>query len=139
MPSSLLVIGATLCLVMALIEAWLLVARVSSDTGPIARLIPSFKELLRSHIDYLMMAQFLYIFYGLSLVMELALPGWAIAFACLGAFFNPFAFLIRAFKPAYLKAPPKAYTAMIGISSILTTIGFLAIAFVILKSALAAS
>ncbi|QGN00156.1 hypothetical protein [Methylocystis parvus] len=50
---------------MALIEAWLLVALLAPTGETLQRLIPNRADLIRSHIDYLMMALLLFIFYGL--------------------------------------------------------------------------
>jgi hypothetical protein len=90
-----LAVAAAVCLTMALIEAWLLLGRVSAKDGSLARLLPNTKDLLSSHIDYLMMALFLFAFYGLFRVMGIAPPDWLVAAACFGSFFNPFGFLLR--------------------------------------------
>jgi hypothetical protein len=52
--SAFLAFGAV-CLSMALIEAWLLVALMASPAGALQRLLPNRADLVRSHIDYLMM------------------------------------------------------------------------------------
>jgi hypothetical protein len=64
----------------------------------------------------------------LSKALAVALPSWVIASACIGAFFNPFAFMVRAIKPSYLKQPALPFTLMITVSCILTTVGFAATA-----------
>ena len=130
------VLGAVVCLLVALIEAWLLVALFSSDTGPIARLIPGRQDLLRSHIDYLMMAQFLFIFFLMMRTLSLTPPSWVVASASIGAFFNPFAFLVRAIRPAYVTRAPAPFMAMITVSCILTTVGFGASAILLARAAL---
>ena len=68
-------------------------------------------------------SQFLFIFFMLSKALGIELPGWVIACACIGAFFNPFAFMVRAIKPSYLKQPALPFTLMIVVSCILTTVG----------------
>jgi hypothetical protein len=123
MHLSYLAIGGSLCLIVALIEAWLIVGHFSSPDGPVARLIPGGKDLVRSHIDYLMMAQFQFIFYGLYRFMGLTPSGWVIAAICFGSFFNPFGFLVRAVKPSYVN-PPAPYLTMMMTSCIATTLGF---------------
>ncbi len=126
--NNLFVLVGALCLLVALVQAWLLVAVFSSDSSPVSRLIPGRQDLLKSHIDYLMMSQFLFIFFMLSKALGIELPGWVIACACIGAFFNPFAFMVRAIKPSYLKQPALPFTLMIVVSCILTTVGFAATA-----------
>lgn len=131
-----LAVVASVCLFVALIEAWLIVAVLSRENGFMNRIIPCGKELLRSHVDYLMMAQFLFVFYGLFRLMQLTPPVWLVGALCLGSFFNPFAFLVRAMKPSYLKAPPVAFTVMITISCIATTVGYGATAWILASTAL---
>ncbi|MGO9133748.1 MAG: hypothetical protein ACLP8A_06825 [Methylovirgula sp.] len=135
MSGNIIAAVAGLCLLIALIESWLLVAVFSAENGPVAKLIPGGKDLLRSHIDYLMMAQFLFIFYGLLRLMQLTLPAPIVIALCFGAFFNPFAFLVRALRPAYLKTPPKAFTGFVTLSCIATTFGYLATAWIIVRAA----
>jgi hypothetical protein len=131
-----LAVTASVCLIVALIETWLMVAVLSGEDGPMNKLIPGGKELLRSHIDYLMMAQFLFVFYGLFRAMQIAPPLWVVGCLCVGSFFNPFGFLVRAVRPSYLKAPPVACTAMMVTSCIATTIGYGAAAYLIASTSL---
>jgi hypothetical protein len=65
----------------------------------------------------------------LGKTLAVALPGWVLASACIGAFFNPSAFFVRAVKPSYLKQPALPFTLMITVSCILTTLGFAATAW----------
>ncbi len=133
--SAFAVTGA-LCLFMALAEAWLLVAlRATGDA--LARLLPNRADLLRSHIDYLMMALFLFVFYGSCRLTGAAPANGLIAAACLGAFFNPFAFLVQAMRPAFKETPPAGLFAAILASCVATTIGFAATAWTIASAALA--
>lgn len=137
MPGYYLVVMGCLCLCVALVQAWLLVAVFSSEEGPISKLIPGRQDLLRSHIDYLMMSQFLFIFFMLFRTLSVTPPLWLVAAMCIGSFFNPFAFFVRAIRPSYLKQPPLTFTAMISVSCILTTVGYAAGAWVVVGKALA--
>jgi len=134
MPSHLFVLTGSVCLLVALSQAWLLVARFASDAGPVARLIPGRQDLLRSHIDYLMMAQFLFILFMLYRTLGVTPPSWVVASACIGSFFNPFAFFVRALRPRYVADAPPAFTAMITVSCILTTAGYGASAIILALS-----
>jgi hypothetical protein len=132
-----LVLTGSLCLIVALIQSWLLVAVFSSDSSPVSKIIPGRQDLLKSHIDYLMMAQFLFIFFMLYRALGLTPPGWVIACLSIGSFFNPFAFFVRAIKPSYLKEAPALFTAMITASCILTTVGYGVSAWLFARAALA--
>lgn len=124
-------VAGALCLSMALIEAWLLVALLAPTGETLQRLIPNRADLIRSHIDYLMMALFLFVFYGLCRLTGAAPADWLIIAACVGAFFNPFAFLVHAVRPDFKVAPPAALFAAIISSCVATTIGFAASAWTI--------
>jgi len=131
------ILAGAICLGTALIQAWLLVGRFASDEGPLARLIPGKQDLLRSHIDYLMMAQFLFVFYALYAYFSITPPVWVIAATCIGSFFNPFAFLWRAVRPHDVRGAPGGFVPMITVSCILTTIGYGATAWLLTSAAFA--
>ncbi len=133
---NLLVVSAGLCLAVALVEAWLLVGRVASEHGLLARWFPGKQDLLRSHIDYLMMAQLLFVVFLMFRSFDLAPSPYIVLATCIGSFGNPLAFLVRAMRPRYLEMPPLAFTAMIGISCILTTLGYGASAYMLADAAL---
>ncbi|MCI4678775.1 hypothetical protein K9U39_00640 [Rhodoblastus acidophilus] len=137
MGPAFLAVGGAVCLSVAIIEAWLIVAHFASSDGPVARLIPGGRDLVRSHIDYLMMALFLFVFYGLCRVMPFSPSLWIIAALCFGSFFNPFAFFVRAAKPGYLEAPPVWFKLMLTISCIATTVGYGVMAWTIAGASLA--
>lgn len=131
------VLAGAICLGVALLQAWLLVGRFASDSGAIARAIPGKADLLRSHIDYLMMAQFLFVFYALYKYFALVPPAWLVAATCLGSFFNPFAFFLRALQPHYLSNAPRPFVAMITLSCVATTVGYGATAWLLASAAFA--
>jgi len=131
------VLMGSVCLGVALVQSWLLVAVFSSENSAVSKLIPGRQDLLKSHIDYLMMSQFLFIFFVLLKSLSLSPPLWLVAAVCIGSFFNPLAFFIRAVRPSYLTQPPILFTAMITLSCILTTAGYAAVAWIVAREALA--
>jgi hypothetical protein len=137
MPIAALAVTGSLCLFVALIEAWLLVALLSSPDGRLQKLLPNRQDLVRSHIDYLMMALFLFAFYGLCRLLRAAPADGLILAACLGAFFNPFGFLVHAMKPTFKEAPPAGFFVAMMASCVATTVGFGATAWTISAAALA--
>ena len=137
MTTAFVALGAAVCLGVALLEAWLIVAHFSNPRGAVARAIPGGKDLLRSHIDYLMMAQFLFAFYALFRVTALAPAAWIVAALCFGSFFNPFAFLVRATRPHYLETPPGLFKGLLAVSCTATTIGYAATAWILVRAAFA--
>ncbi len=128
-------ISGALCLLMALIEAWLLVALLVSTSGALQRRLPNRADLIRSHVDYLMMALFLFVFYGLCRLTGAAPADWLIGAVCIGAFFNPFVFLVHAVRPDFKETPPAQLFAGAMASCAATTVGFAATAWTIAAAA----
>jgi len=93
---------AGLCLAIALALAWLLGVTLFFPEGAISKHIADRQNLVRAHIDYLMMSQFLLIFSLLFRQYAIDPPLWLLGAICYGAFFNPLGFLLRAFtrKPS---------------------------------------
>ena len=58
--NELLVITGSLCLTLALIEAWLLVIMLTNPDHSLSRIIPGAQDLIKSHIDYLLMSLFVF-------------------------------------------------------------------------------
>ncbi|QPK62422.1 hypothetical protein IVG45_16410 [Methylomonas sp. LL1] len=120
---------AIFCLAIALAIAWMLGITLFFPDGRLAGHLVERSDIIRAHIDYLMMAQFLFIFFLLFRQYAINPPIWLVAACSFGAFFNPLAFLIRG-----LSAKPDAVAAALvephfplqaAISFTLTTVGFL--------------
>jgi len=127
-------------LVMALILAWLLGITLFFPNGELASYITDRRRLIQSHIDFLMMAQFLLIFALLFRQYSINPPRWLIAAACFGALFNPFGLLRAALKPKPpADLPPIPYVPHFpifsAVSFTLITVGFLGSVFLIVWAA----
>jgi len=117
--------------------AWVLGVTLFFPNGFIIRLITERNDLLRAHIDYLMMAQFLFLFALFFRQDAIHPPLWVIAADCTGAFFNPLGFVLRALAP---KIDPATNTEPhfplpAALSFTLTTLGFLASAGLVVRAA----
>lgn len=126
---------AAFLLLLALLLAWVLGITLFHPSGALAARLADRGDIVRSHIDFLMMAQFLFIFFLAFKQFAIAPPIPILACLCFGAFFNPFAFALRGLqgKPA---APPKEgfpIAAVVSFSA--TTIGFLGAAALIVNAA----
>lgn len=130
---------AGLCLAIALTLAWWLGITLFYTKGYLASLITVRADIIRGHVDYLMMATFLFLFALLFRQFAVDPPLWLIAAACYGAFFNPLAFIIRGVTPKAAEAVPAVYDPhfplMAAVSFTLTTIGFLGSALLIVRAA----
>ena len=137
-----LLVFAGFCLLIALAIAWMLGITLFFPNGAIASHIVERADIIRAHIDYLMMSQFLFIFFLLFKQFAIKAPAWVVFACCFGAFFNPLAFLNRGFSPkpdpALLIGVEPHFPLMAGVSFTLTTVGFLScvglVIFTILKN-----
>lgn len=120
---------AGFCLAIGLAIAWVLGVTLFFPKGILAGYLVERADIIRAHIDYLMMSQFLFIFFMLFRHFAINPPVWVVAACCLGAFFNPLAFLQRGLAakqdPATAMLVEPHFPLMAGISFTLVTVGFL--------------
>ncbi len=138
MKNMVLLAFAGLYLAIALAIAWVLGLTLFDPHGALAGHIVERADIVRAHVDYLMMSQFLFIFFLLFRQYSIEPPLWIVAACAFGAFFNPLAFLLRGLtpKPEAMAIPLEPHfpiSAMVSFS--LTTVGFLgAVTIVALKA-----
>jgi hypothetical protein len=125
MSNEWLVIFGSVCFTLAMIEAWLLVIISVKPDSFIAQAISGTQDLLKSHIDYLLMALFLFVFYMLFAHFSIKVSAFLLICMCLGAVGNAGLFLVRAINPQLKTQPTQNFQLIMGISCLLTTIGFL--------------
>lgn len=129
---------AIFCLSIALSIAWVLGFTLFFPDGALAGHLVERADIIRAHIDYLMMAQFLFIFFLLFRQYAVTPPIWVVGACCFGAFFNPLSFLLRGLsaKPAASALPVEPYFPIqAGVSFTLTTVGFLTAAILVARAA----
>lgn len=130
---------AGLCLAIALAIAWVLGFTLFFPDGGLAGLLVERADIIRAHIDYLMMAQFLFIFFLLFRQYAIDPPVWVVAACCFGAFFNPLSFLVRGLtpKPSVVATIPVEahFPFQAGLSFTLTTVGFLTAVALVVRAA----
>lgn len=126
-----LLIGAAACSIALILSAWLMTfARWFPIDGIEGKFLVDYKTMIRAHVDYALMALFNLGFYGIGVELPV-LACWCVA---IGGFANPTVFTIAAFDADFWKKDHwKVYTAL---SFLITTIGFIWIAIILLKQAL---
>lgn len=135
MVNEFLVVTGSLCLTAALLEAWMLVTVVTAPDGWLAKKIPVTQDLLKSHIDFLMMSQFLFIFYMLYSHFHIKPAGFIIFCMCIGSFGNALLFLIRAMNPGLKEEMTLPFRLSMTLSCLMTTIGYFSGAWLVAKAA----
>lgn len=136
-PNLILLGFAGLCLLIALAIAWVLGITLFFPDGALAGHLVERSDIIRAHIDYLMMAQFLFIFFLLFRQYAINPPLWLVAACSFGAIFNPLAFLIRGITPKVVTIiPVEAHFPLQALLSFsLTTIGFLGSVLLVVRTA----
>lgn len=90
---------AAIALIISLAEAWIVSLIYYLRVGFLKRIFPSPHQLIRSHVDYCIMAGLLGLFFVAVQALELELPSLILALICVGALYNPFPFILVAMKP----------------------------------------
>ena len=83
----------------SLFQAWLASFIVYGEVNALKKVFPATHNLIRSHIDYLMMASLLGVVYFSCLLLSISLPPTIIAILCFGAIYNPLGFMFKAVLP----------------------------------------
>src|SRR5216110_675040 len=95
--ANVLVAVGSLCLLITLGLAWCLVGVRSS--GFMKRVFPNYQNLLKAHLDYLMMTGLLMIFFLLFNHFQVAPPPLVVFAMSVGSFMNPVGFIALAIRP----------------------------------------
>lgn len=116
-----------ICLIVSLMEAWCLTGIRHLNWGWSKRLFPSDQNLLKSHLDYLMMSMLL--FGGAALLHQwgITVPAVVLWAACIGSLLNPFGFLLMAINPGLMGGGNAVFSGAMALSFLLTTIGYVGI------------
>ena len=133
---SVLVVTGSLCLLITLVLAWCLVGVRSSAF--MKRLFPNYQNLLKAHLDYLMMTGLLMIFFLLFNHFGVSPSRLVVLAMSVGSFMNPVGFILLAIKPGLSQQPTSPFGAVMAGSFTLTTIGYTGAAWSIGQAALRA-
>jgi len=136
-PPVVLVVVGSLCMTLALILAWGLAGVRSSAV--MKRWIPNYQNLLKSHIDFLMMTGLLFVFFLLFRELRLTPPAFIVIAMSAGSLGNPLGFLALAIKPDLSQRPASAFGSIMIVSFTLTTIGYGCAAWVLIRAVIAGS
>jgi len=127
-----LLIGASVFVLASLSLAWLSTAVRILRVKSLRARFPAHDNLVKAHIDYLLMALLLIAYYLLGDTLEIEFPGWVILMMIFGGTVNPLTFIIVAMsKPEDFK-PGSSFMALTMLSFTATTLGFAAAAVLVL-------
>ena len=134
--SAVLVVVGSLCLTITLVLAWCLA--VVRSSAFVKRLFPNYQNLLKAHIDYLLMTGLLMIFFLLFTHFRVSPPLVVVCAMSIGSFMNPVGFIALAVKPSLRQQPTSPFGVIMAGSFTLTTIGYAGAAWSIGHAALRA-
>ena len=129
---SLLVIGAAVFIIISLGLAWLATAVRIMRVPALQNMFPSSDHIVKSHIDFLLMALLIIAFYLLGKQLNVTYPDWVIWAMLIGGFTNPVTFIFVAMSPPDAFKPGPLFAAGAMVSFIITTAGFVAAAVLVL-------
>lgn len=130
-----LVLVACFCLATSLLLAWCLTAARGMRLPAAVRAFPDTEALLKAHIDYLLMALLLFVFFLLFEGLGVTPSALVLVAMCAGSIMNPAAFVALAVRPALGKDPRGAFGTAVGVSFVLTTVGYLGAIWVVGRAA----
>lgn len=131
-----LVVAGSFCLVVSLMEAWLLSGLRYSQIPAFKSVFPGYQYLLKSHIDFILMAGLLFIFFLLFQHFGLNVPPFVIVCMCVGSVLNPSGFLALAVKPDLPQKPTTFFGALMSLSFVTTTVGYVGASWLVACAAL---
>ena len=120
--SNVLVLTGSLCMIITLGLSWCLVGVRTSAF--MKSLFASYPNLLKAHLDYLMMTGLLMAFFLLFSHFQVSpspLIVWAMS---IGSFLNPVGFIFLSLKPNLSQHPASPFGILMSGSFTLTTIGY---------------
>lgn len=119
-----LLITAASCLLISLALAWLASFIVYGKVGFLKKIFPATHQLIKAHIDYLLMTGLLAVTFYMTQVTQVTLPGIIVLLTCVGALYNPFGFIVLAMKPEMALTNTLAEKLRVMIGFLPATIGY---------------
>jgi hypothetical protein len=123
-PENYFLITAASSMLISLGLAWLASLILYADISALKKVFPASHQLIRAHIDYLLMSILLVVCFYLTERLSLSLPDSIIYITCFGALYNAFGFIVLAMKPHLAKPKNRAETLRILTGFLPATIGF---------------
>lgn len=120
----LLFLAAGICIVVSLLLAWLASLGLYLRVPVVLKVFPAAHQLVRAHIDYLLMGLLLGGLAVMASAQGVDLPSFTRWMMVVGAFYNPVGFIVLATRPGEKGPRPGAETWATIIGFVPATIGF---------------
>ncbi len=119
-----LLITAAGVFIFSLFEAWIATLIIYGRVGFLRKIFNTPRNLIRSHVDYLMFTGLLSFTYLTCIHLDITLPSMIVFLCCFGAIYNPFGFFVQSIYPNSGKAETILGRVVVCSSFIPTTAGF---------------
>ncbi len=104
--------------------AWLGSLIIYGRIAALKNVFPATHNLIRCHVDYLIMAALLGLVYFSCLHLGIVLPTAMVVILCLGVIYNPIGFFFQAIDPGFGKSETVAGRVMVLLGFLPATLGF---------------
>jgi len=115
---------AAFVMIVSLALAWVATLIIYGQVKSLKKVFPATQNLIRAHIDYLMMSTLLIAFYFACEHLNITLPAAVIAILCFGVIYNPFGFILKAIDPKTGQSDTLAGKILVCSGFLPATIGF---------------
>lgn len=123
-PMNWLLVTAAGVTLFSLALAWLGSLIIYGKIASLRRIFPATHNIIRCHVDYLIMASLLGLVYFSCLHLGIALPTAVVVILCIGVIYNPIGFLFQAVDPNFGKSDTVMGKAAVLLGFLPATIGF---------------
>lgn len=110
--------------IFSLALAWLGSLIIYGKIASLKKVFPATHNLIRCHVDYLIMATLLGLVYFSCLHLAIVLPPAVIFILCIGVIYNPLGFIFQAMDPTFGKTDSLGGRIAVLLGFLPTTLGF---------------
>lgn len=96
---SLLPVTASICLFISIVEGWVMAFMRYLKIKPLQKIFPGYRYLVRSHIDFVIMAVLLFSLFCILSIINVTISKPVIVALIVGALYNPAGFIFQAVNP----------------------------------------
>ena len=121
---SLFLFTAAISMLISLSLAWLASLIFYANVQFLKAIFPATQQLIRAHIDFLLMSILLVVSFYLSERLTLSIPDSIVLITCFGALYNPLGFIILAIKPSMANPQTRIEKLRVLLGFLPATIGY---------------
>lgn len=110
--------------IFSLALAWLGSLIIYGKIAALKKIFPATHNLIRCHVDYLIMATLLALVYFSCIHLAIVLPSSMIVILCIGVIYNPIGFFFQAIDPSFGRADSVGGRIAVCLGFVPATLGF---------------